>query len=216
MNDTLDWEKLVTNPSQLSLLATGHSFTKLRCFHLCRPEDVTPYYTDGIRLFSRDELCQAFRQIFSNLPSVVVDAAITNTPESETRQEVYVGVDCRFLLQHCGHYCIYGSEHITSLCNHLNTGDGSDWRQQLTLFGKPTVIVLEIPFDRLPSPDVDELNDELQRVANGEKVHLAMPGMLLDIGISFDHPLPPEWIVSHHYPVSVFDPLLKKQYECPS
>jgi len=210
----LDWHAITEDPSRLQSLCNQSSFERLRCFHLCRTDDVASYYNQGVRLVSRDTLRQQFRDMFSDLPNEVIKSAIGEFGDYSTPQQVYVGVDCRFLLQHCGHYCIYGSEYLTALAVKIKTGDGQDHRQRLKTFGRPTVIVLEIPFEHLPPSDANGVIDELKRVASGDLDNVVMPNMLLDYGISFNGPLSCEWVVDHSHPESIWDPLLKEDYKC--
>jgi len=212
MKTLYDWRAIVTDATCLSSICNVLSFSHLRCFHLCRPSNVGAYYNDGIRLVSRDTIRQQFSDIFSELPQDALDSAISNLNNGPSTQEVFVGVDCQFLLQHCGHYCVYGSEYLTGLAAHIGSTDNQDRRQRLKLTGRPTVIVLDVPFDQLPPSDAAELIVELRRVASGDNDNVILPDMLLDYGISFNHAVPPEWVVEHYHPESIWDPLLKEEY----
>ncbi|MEX2168069.1 MAG: hypothetical protein WD851_02055 [Pirellulales bacterium] len=180
---------------------------------MCRTEEVDSYYKYGIRLVSRDTLRQQFRDLFSELPKETIESANPKSGHHASPQQVFVGVDCRFLLQYCAHYCIYGSEYLTSLAANITTPDGEDYRQRLKNIGRPTVIVLDIPFECLPPSDATGVIDELARVASGDLDNVVMPNMLIDYGISFDHPLPCEWVVDHCHPEAVWDPLIKEDYK---
>jgi len=212
MKALYDWRAIVTDATFLSSICNVSSFSHLRCFHLCRPNNVVAYYNDGIRLVSRDAIRQQFSDIFSELPQDALDSAISHLNNDPGTQEVFVGVDCQFLLQHCGHYCVYGSEYLTGLAARIHATDNQDYRQRLKLIGRPTVIILDVPFDQLPPPDAAELINELHRVANSDYDRIIMPDMLLDFGISFNHAVPPEWIVGHSHPESIWDPFLREEY----
>jgi len=191
----------------------GTSFSHIGMFHCCRPRHLESYYREGVRVLSTDEANRYFRDICrttNGIPNITeqdIDAAIDSMANSHGRvNQVYFGLDDRFLIKHCGHYFIYGSEYLQSLCNHLRARINFELRLQLRQVGIPTVFQVRIPVSQFEKNELSALADELfpawaYCIAHDE----TEPG-LIDFAIMMDRALSPEHILGHYHPEEIPDP----------
>ena len=198
------------------------NFEFVRMFHCCRPLQVEPYYTQGIRVLMSSEAEKQFKDRFLNNPKFPriseshIDAATDSMADSYTRfGQVYFGLDDRFLIQHCGHYLIYGSEYIQSLANFVGRKLGYDLKSQVRQAGKPTVFEVNIPVCQFEIEELGALAEEAlpawaHCMAHSEK----QPGQI-DFAITMDQTLPAKNIVGHYHPEEVPDPFRGRSiYRC--
>ena len=188
-------------------------FDFVRMFHCCRPLRVEPYYVQGIRVLTPSEADKHFKDRFLNnpkLPDITeshIDAAINSMASSYTRfGQVYFGLDDRFLIKHCGHYLIYGSEYVQSLASFVGRKLGYGLESQLRQAGTPTVFEVNIPVGLFATGQLEALSDDALPawaycMAHGKK----QPGER-DFSITVDQTLPPKNIVGHYHPEEVPDP----------
>lgn len=114
----------------------------LRAYHGCRPANLDSYRKHGIRMLDCTAIIVLTREWLETVPNneglLPLLSDMTERVGPATREgHVYFGLDDRFLVEHCGHYLIYGSEFLTA-------GFGRQ-RQVLTTRGRPTVIEVDVP-----------------------------------------------------------------------
>ena len=185
------------------------NFNYVRMFHCCRPRHTDPYYSQGIRVLCADEANRQFTNLcakFSDISQRDINDAIDWMSNSYGRfGQVYFALDDRFLIERCGHYLIYGSEYLQSLCSYLRDSIHYELRLQLMQVGIPTVFQVNISPNQFESQELSELADKALSawaycIAHGKR----KPG-LLDFAITLDNSLPPANIVSHYHPEEISD-----------
>ena len=121
----------------------------------------------------------------------------------------YLYLDRDGLIEHCGHYLIYGSEHICGIAAGLmreRRSDFPDYRQVLKRFGRPAIIRFSVPVGKLDDSDLDELaRDALLPVTPRLRAGRKPPDVNFTFTVS--NPLPASCVVGHEYPTTIPDPL---------
>ena len=186
------------------------SFKGVIAFHACRPAAVRPYYVKGLKVADHDQLTEIARSIFVSPEFPEIDRAqfdeITSEISKIDHAKTYVALDEEELVRFCGHYLIYGSEHICVIAASLMRIGGRDYRQVLKRFGIPTILKLAIPFDAIAKQQIIQLADYLsdwceEFIGWDEPPHFSW-------SFVFDEPLRAEFVVAHCHPPVIPDPLL--------
>lgn len=185
----------------------------LRMYHGCRPISVESYYDSGIQVLNISEMNSRFQRIFLDNPKYplvsadLIQDAIEHMAKSYKRQGyVYFGIDDRFLINHCGHYIIEGSEYLQSLAAFIERKIGCDLKSELRRYGKPTVFTARIPVSAIPRGTLRELACELLQTWAYNVAHSRSHSYELDFGIELDRELPPDHIIGHYHPEEIPDP----------
>jgi hypothetical protein len=188
-------------------------FDFVRMFHCCRPWSVNPYYTQGIRPLVPSEADKEFREIcfmearFSMISESDIKDAIDSMVDSYGRfGQVYFGIDDRFLIEHCGHYLIYGSEYLQSLASSLRRRRGFDLSSNLRQRGTPAVFRVNISVNQFEDQELGELADNALPAWAYCIAHDKRDPGLVDFAITIDETLAPENIIGHYHPKEVPDP----------
>lgn len=185
-------------------------FDAFVAFHACRPVNVEPYYQNGLTIADHDNLTAFAREIFltDEFPEIAPTQfdMITNKISRIDHQKTYVVLDDKELIRFCGHYLIYGSEHISGIAAALMKDGRRDYRQILKRFGTPTIFRLELPREFIPPEQIEQLSDYLSElsedfVGRDEPPHLSWSFIL-------DKSVPAAYVISHVHPEIVPDPLL--------
>jgi hypothetical protein len=191
----------------------GDYFEPVRMFHGCRPRQTETYYRQGIRVLNTKEANEQFIGLcrengkHSNISEEDIRAAIESMSDSYGRLgQVYVGLDDRFLIKHCGHYLIYGSEYLQSLCSHLRGRTNHDLTPRLKHVGIPTMFQASIPVSQFTSQELGALADAAFPAWAYCIAHRKREPGLIDFAITLDHDLPPSSIVTHYHPEEIPDP----------
>jgi len=182
-------------------------------FHAARPKNVQTYYRNGLRLADHVKLTSVARSIFLSeefpeLSEVTFELAV-NGLSSIDNSRAYVSLDDREYIEHCGHYLIYGSEHICGIAAQLSRNGSRDYRQVLKRFGTPTIFRLSLPTSQVSESDMIELcellHDCIRDVRAGKKPPVE------DFTFLIQAPLSPKFILGHEHPTIIKDPLLPMQ-----
>ena len=108
-------------------------YSKIRVFHACRPDNLDSYYQEGFHPLNPGEYLEKARKLFlkPEFPEINIDL-INNAIKrvgTETRDGyVYFSLDDEFMIGHCGHYLIHGSEYLMSITVELGGKVGQDLR----------------------------------------------------------------------------------------
>ncbi len=197
-------------PSINALLKLIISHDAFIVFHGCRPRDVASYYSDGLRSSDLDELNRIAREVFLS-PHVppITEQALTAAITSISRLDhgkLYVVVDDRELIRYCGHYMIYGSEHLCGIGASLTREHGFDYRQVLKCYGIPTVVRIRLPLSHIPPNQLRDLARYLHEATWEDDRHRTEPS-LFNWAFILHQPIPPEQIIGHVHPEVIPDPL---------
>jgi hypothetical protein len=186
-------------------------FDTFVAFHACRSMSVEPYYRDGLTIADHDSLTAVARKIFltNEFPEITCAEfeMITSKISRIDHQRTHAVLDDDELIRWCGHYLIYGSEHIGGIAAALMKNGRRDYRQILKRFGTPTIFRLELPRDFIPAEQIEQLGEYLGEmsedfVGRDEPPHLSW-------SFIFSKAVPAEYVISHAHPEVVPDPLLR-------
>lgn len=188
------------------------AYTEVLVFHGARPTNIESYYEHGLHVADHLALNAIAKQIFisQEFPEIKEETfqnAVGGLSGIETGK-LYACLDDRELLEHCGHYLIYGSEHICAIAAQLSR-NGRDYRQVLKRFGKPTIFKIALPLKTVSPSDfaefVDLVHESLPRVRSGRHPPLANFTFMLTDDVSGN------FLCGHEHPALIRDPLLQGQ-----
>lgn len=188
----------------IEAVADGLQTMSVRAYHGCRPVDVSSYYCRGLRGLDPGEQMKIARDLLCADPygRPMLDRLDARAKEIGTdglAGRVWLALDHRFLIKYCGHYLIYGSEHLQALLAE---------RQNLLLKrGRPTIFELNFPISHLQSTYRDFLARHLLRDWTRIRAGAGNASQLQDYGWSVQRTLPPEMIVGHFHPTEIPCPL---------
>jgi len=185
-------------------------FTFIKMYHCCRPSDTQSYYDLGIRVLNAAGMNERFKGLFLRNPKFpqITDSHIQSAIEHmaasyKRRGFVYFGLDDRFLLNHCGHYLIYGSEYLQSLAAFIRRGFRCDLKSELRKSGKPTIFEVRMPISNCSDGELRELAYELFHTWAYNIAHNRTYPYGIDFAIEIDHDLPPDHIIGHYHPENI-------------
>lgn len=186
-------------------------YNALRSTHCTRTDDVGSFYRKGLLPLEPKIMEQRARDIFlsGKFPELTEENMARAVAEvgTETRSgRVYFEANEKLILEHGGHYALYGSEYVIALAAHL--GGSRDYRRVLKTLGTPTVFICDVPFSALRDSTLGEFAGE----AIADLFEELLPGPEYEpdpwrgAGFSIDGGLAPEHIVGHYHPARVRDP----------
>jgi len=174
-------------------------FEKLRGVHLCRPVDLQSYRTRGIvrlnPVDARDEFIAFLKAEHPELTDGAIQRAIAraNTRIELREAKVFFAIDERFMLEHAGHYAVFGSEYQLAIAAELGSGQ-RDYRQTLRRRGRPAYVVIHVPMTVLDEDDLKDLaGDLLLGAISSFHLGVSKPD-LTGSGWDIEMDVPPEWV----------------------
>lgn len=186
-------------------------FDFIRACHATRTADVSAYYRHGLLPLDPSLVHARAAEIFlagdfPELNAAHLDAAITDVGSDLRAGRVWFEANERDLVEHCGHYLLYGGEYLIALAAHLPRG--RDYRQALKAFGRPTMFVCDIPLDMMGWPTLMEfagcaLESLFENLLDADYA----PDLHRGAGFCVHRALGPEYIVGHYHLAKVRDPL---------
>lgn len=195
-------------PSTSALVSRLQEYDSFISFHGARPQDVSAYYTQGIKLGVVDSLNAQAREIFLSgrypeiTPSILNQAIFTASRTDD--RKVFVIVDEREI---SGHYLIYGSEHICGLAASMIIDAGFDCRQILKSFGTPTVFRIELARDLIPENQLVEFAEHVLEACWDTRKRTQPPRF--DWSWILRQEIPGKSVLDHVHPEEIPDPLLR-------
>ena len=112
---------------------------------------------------------------------------------------MYFGLDDRFLINHCGHYLIEGSEYLQGFAAFIERKIGGDPKREFRKYGKPTVFELRIPISFVSEGELRGFASELLQTWAYNTAHSRNDPYELDFGIEVDRGVPPDRIMGHYH-----------------
>lgn len=183
-------------------------------YHACRTDCVEQYMKNGIRILDPVAAQDIFRSMFSNedvgIPASGLDAAIESVSLDTRKGRVYLGLDDRYLIEHCGHYLIYGSEYINCLAISVPNG-GEHTRDILKLKGKATMLICEVPLEWINSKDLEYLIKRMLADHFFSIAHSKNEVQQLDFAIIRKSHVPASLIRGHYNPQRIPDPYKQRR-----
>jgi len=76
------------------------------------------------------------------------------------KEKVFVAIDERYMLEHAGHYAVFGSEYHLCIARELGAFS-PDYRQTLRRRGQPAYVVIHLPLTVLNDEDLKGLAGDL-------------------------------------------------------
>lgn len=143
---------------------------------------------------------------FPKVTSEVLDDVISEISTDRRKDRVYFGLDNDFLVGHCGHYLINGSEYIGGIAAGLGRRLGLDFSFKLREIGIPTIFVCDIPLHMIKGSVLRSLAGRLLTEIFEIYIGRRQGPVLLSFGFEITERLPPDFIVSHYHPGEIPDP----------
>lgn len=187
-------------------------YDAIRAVHGGRPTSAEPYYRDGLRLLDPRTVQSQARAIFlgGSFPEIDksrFDDAVARVGTHLREGRIFFECNEAALVDHCGHYMIYGSEYLLAIAAHLK--GGRDYRQVLRTLGRPTVFVCDVPLKLMEVHTLEEfagcaLEALFSELLEGDDFQ---PDWARGAGFCIYEPLPAAAIVGHYHPSQLWDPL---------
>ncbi len=198
----------------------GREYRALRAGHATRTNDLAPFYTQGLKCLRAEEIEDRARTIFLNgryesaneerLQRAIND--IDARKKSGGREgRLYFAAEESSLFTRIGgsgHYLIYGSEYL--YCLGIRATSTWEAKRALKEIGRPTMLVCDIPMTLLSPYTLKEFGGMMIEflfceLVDGLDCYPLSPGSGSALSLTVD--LPPEHIVGHYHPASIYDPL---------
>ena len=178
-------------------------YVAVRACHATRAHTES-FYESGIRLpdptVDVAELIRIFGRV--GIPEAEVRWALEQNQSKGSAGLIYFEAKESLLVGDAPHYAIYGSEHLLSIASHL----GFEGRRALRhpARGGPTIFVCDVPIEMIGVGTIRSMAREAITLVCCEILGDEEPF----VGISspcIQEPLPPEHIVGHYHPESLYD-----------
>lgn len=198
----------------------GREYRAFRAGHATRTNDLAPFYLQGLKCLRAEEIEDRARTIFLNGRFASADEErlqhaindIDARKESGGREgSLYFAAEESSLFTRIGgsgHYLIYGSEYL--YCLGIRVTSTWETKRALKEIGRPTMLVCDIPMALLSPYTLKEFGGMMLEflfceLVDGLESYALSPGSGSAISLTVD--LPPEHIVGHYHPTSIYDPL---------
>lgn len=168
-------------------------YTHIRVYHACRPTNINSYLENGIHDFTREDAYQIAKSTL--LQCGAEETEIERVFNESWGKSIHhfnricVGISPEGLLNHSGHYLVYGSEFISGLAVKLSC------QHRLKNIGVPTIFICDVEIDKI-SPDV------LDFIKEGWYYNKKWDG-----GIYLRGNISQDEIVDYIQPKEMFDPI---------
>lgn len=184
-------------------------YTHVKCFHGCRPINVSSYYERGFIGQIKDEIEKQFRTIFNDVHVEELNKAIEYLSDRgiSEKGKIYFVCNDDELINESGHYLIQGSEYIMSMAACLSRcgNNQQDYRLRLREVGIPTIFEVNIPLDNIPSPQITTLIQTI--IASWGDVNMFPEDVYdHDMGFTVHCDIEAGNIVGHSHPKRIHDP----------
>jgi len=176
---------------------TSH-YQFVRAFHGCRPESIESYKQHGL-LPSDPALLnklafQLFPQKKEAVQSVIKDLAIN---QDCYEGNVYFCLQLEELVEDCGHYLLYGSEHLGAIG--IRIGEPEVLRQR----GRATIIECNVPAVDISIAFKKCLIGQILVTIAVKYCHRLRTPKIIDFGFYISRKLEPENIIDFHFPTGI-------------
>jgi hypothetical protein len=170
----------------------------IRAFHGCRPESVESYKEHGLLPSDPALLNKLAFQLFPQKEKAV-EAVIKDLEKCHECYEgkVYFCLQLEELVEDCGHYLLYGSEHLGAIG--IRIGEPQVLRQR----GRATAIECNVPTVDISAAFKKCLIGQiLKTIAVKYCLRLRTP-KYIDFGFFISRKLEPENIINFHFPTGI-------------
>lgn len=195
-------------------------YRAFRAGHGTRTDDVGQFYGEGLRLLRADDAEARARALwldgqFPHATEAKLQAAIADIDargQAGGREgRLYFAADERTLITRpggSGHYLVYGGEYL--FCLGIRLVGRWETKQVLKTVGRPTMFVCDIPMSMLRDSTIRDFGGSIleflfSELVEGMEARALSPGAGSTLSLTCD--LPPEHIVGHYHPLTIYDPL---------
>lgn len=213
--DLLQWQPLISGGKDRRLTSNlvqsilREKYKGVLVYHACRPEDVSAYYRDGLRIASHASLDCRAKQIFLTDEFPEVTEAILQEAAKEVGaiddQLSYVSIDDRGFLEQSGQYLIYGSERILAIAACLRRKTHHVYSEVLKRVGKPTILLLSLDWTAIEKDDLDGLVEVIKE--NYQKAKRGKPIPRTECSFCLFKDIPARNVLDHYHPIAIVDPI---------
>lgn len=201
------WQWYTSNtkrPTARQMLNYLEGFSEFECFHGCRIESPDSYYDKGFLVHDEQDLRrQAARLLGVGMREI---DSVCDSVRDLDEGKVFFVLDEQHLLEHCGHYLIYGSERITAYAASLSRLAGSDLRERLKNCGDPTVFRVNLPRELIAQESLESLAEYIPALT-WEDFSSEDEAPRIDWTFIQKQSVPPSCIVGLTRPTVIHDPL---------
>lgn len=188
-------------------------FDLFRSYHGCRPLVFDSYFCDGLLPLTRERLTAiAFDLFEGSVPRVEIEILSRRSNLDLRLGHIFFTADQDELIQHCGHYLIYGPEALCCLWRDDHDRATPRFRESQERHrqrGVPTVFTCDVPIQLIPAEGLRDLVHTL--VTNYFRLESLRPmppnEWGRNWGYSINERLPAEYLRTHVHPAVIPDPL---------
>lgn len=206
-SDNMAWTT-IEDIDQILLDRVCCYYSAIKGYHGCRPLSLEPYYQCGLKGQSSEEITKKFLELFSDVDSSALKAAINEMKDRGEREKgsIFFVTHYDDLIDWCGHYLIHGSEYLMALAVRLQQfAKGEQFSNRLKKVGIPTIIEVNIPLSHIGQSCLLELCREI--IAHwGSRFLLNEESDLTNTSIVTHRTIDPKQIIRHFHPKWIRDP----------
>jgi hypothetical protein len=177
----------------------------IRAAHATNSENLQSIYQYGLLPLAPKARLEALRKLYPEVTDCDFNRAV-NKIEIETRRGyIYFEADEHALIEESTHYLLYGSEY--DFCIIRNLPDGERLAKRLRLRSKPSLLICDIPFERISYETLLEFAGEAVAKVIEDILcsGLFWPNDGRGAGLCISQRLPPKHIVGHYHPIVKHD-----------
>ena len=208
--DTLisDQRDICVSSKQVLAERIVERYDAMRAYHGARPFEPAHYQKQGLVVLDGPARVTEFRTFLDTIGLSVepdrLSEAVLRVGTDLREGRIFFEANADFLLRHCGHYMLYGSEYINAIAAQISERH----RAALQRIGVPTVFVCDVPLRLISDGQIEdyagmalqslfmaELNDGFEHAGEHDPS-----------GLMIRENLPPDCIVGHFHPDRLFDP----------
>lgn len=149
----------INNTNSYKHIELQKQYSHIRGYHGCRPLSLDTYYKNGIVPINKNDALKLALYLLNN-DRISEDkiAGVFNSHWSslmDSQKYVWLTLKRDELIDHCGHYLIYGSEFICGIAAEL-------FCQERLKKGVPTIFHCDVPIEKIPLDYLEDINERIQ------------------------------------------------------
>jgi len=188
-------------------------FKAFRAYHGTRTEDLSSFYTKGLKKLNCLEIEELAKKMFIDSADPIssgdklrsaIETVDRRNPHAQTEGHVYFCMDETELLEDAGHYLIYGSEYLYNLGIRITSQTYT--KNRLIGIGLPTIFMCDIPIDQIDRRTIREFSGIILSDVIGKLIGLEEDPFSAGTALSIKSDLSSEFIAGHWHPEKVKRP----------
>nr|WP_319382362.1 hypothetical protein [uncultured Roseibium sp.] len=187
-------------------------FRAFRALHGTKAESPNIFFETGLIPLDPDHIHARARKIFLNgtfpeLSDAYLEAAIKAVGAGTRAGRVWFEGNERLLVEHAGHYMLYGSEYLTAIA--ANMRGTRDYRRVLKEIDQPVVLICDVPLDLMSDHMLEEFSGSALEMVFQELMDGAefCPERMRGAAFCIREALPAECVIGYYHPTLLKDPL---------